>query len=618
MLGLAFATVLVVVVRTLSAPEPADAAKDFFAAVEAGDLEAAAELTNGDPTLVVDQIQANIDGLDDAALQSAVVNAEEDGDTATATVEMRWDVPEFGPFRYQNRRVALIRSEGDWLVNWSATVIHPDLTEAGERLGTTEVFPERAPIVDRDGAELMAQRPVVEVGVVPKDLEDVDAAVSAITDNTEASDKALRAAIEKAKPKSFVPAITLREDEFAAVEDALSAVPGIEFGHRELALAPTREFARALLGSVGPVTAEQLEESSGALDIDDVVGQSGMQAAFEDELAGTPERSVVIRNAAGVPVETLAKVEGKVGEPLETTLELDVQDAAEAALADQEKAALVAIEPATGDILAVANRPTDDAFNRALAGRYPPGSTFKVISTAALLGAGLDPAETVECPASIEAGGRDFVNFEGSAAGDVPFSTDFAQSCNTAFVSLADRLDNDALTNTGEEFGLGRPYDLGVEAFSGDVPKSRDAAEQAAAMIGQGRTLASPLAMAGVAATVTAGTWHQPRLLADDEPKGGEPIEDDTLESLRTLMRSVITSGTGTALAAVVGEPVGKSGTAEYEDGDPPPTHGWFIAARDDIAVAVIVEDVASGGEYAGPIAAAFLNEVDPPPAPDE
>ena len=130
-------------------------------------------------------------------------------------------------------------------------------------------------------------------------------------------------------------------------------------------------------------------------------------------------------------------------------------------------------------------------------------------------------------------------------------------------------------------------------------------------MIGQARILASPLAMAGVAGAVVDGMWRQPRLLDDDPDKEGEAIDADNLETLRTLMRSVITSGTGTALASVAGEPIGKSGTAEYEDGDPPPTHGWFIAAREDVAVAVIVEDMASGGEFAAPIAATFLSAIE-------
>jgi cell division protein FtsI/penicillin-binding protein 2 len=339
------------------------------------------------------------------------------------------------------------------------------------------------------------------------------------------------------------------------------------------------------------------------------VGQAGLEAKFDDQLAGEPERSIVIRDADAEPVETLEKQEGKPGEPLETTLDADVQGAAEDALADVDgAAALVALDPKTGDILAAANRPTDDAINRAFTGQYPPGSTFKVVTTAALLAGGLDPAETVDCPASVNVGGRKFVNFEGSAAGAVPFSTDFAQSCNTAFVSLADELGEDDLTTTGEEFGIGVDPDLPLDAFGGEVPTPNDEVEQAASMIGQARILVSPLVMAGVAATVQSGAWHRPRLVADDPEEAGDPLPTEDADELRTLMRSVITSGTGTALAAVLGEPIGKSGTAEFGTDDPPKTHAWFIAARDDVAVAVLVEEGTSGGEVAAPIAAAFLN----------
>ena len=126
-------------------------------------------------------------------------------------------------------------------------------------------------------------------------------------------------------------------------------------------------------------------------------------------------------------------------------------------------------------------------------------------------------------------------------------------------------------------------------------------------MIGQDRILASPLSMAGVAATVAAGRWHAPRLLARDPRRSGEPLPAAELSTLRGLTRRVVTSGTGTALASVPGAVHGKSGTAEFGGGDPPETHAWFIAYRGDLAVAVLVEHGRSGGAVAAPIAARFL-----------
>jgi cell division protein FtsI/penicillin-binding protein 2 len=608
--ALAFVLILiiVIVVRSLGGPSAQTAIEGYLAALEGSDPELAAVLTSGDPAAVADEIQANIDGLDGATLDAEVTEVSESGSDADAKVRMTWDVPEFGEFSYTNDALTLTQTDDEWLVDWSARAIHPALREEGQRLGTVETFPDRAPILDRDGEELVSLGPVVDVGVLPSDVDDVAATVDAIAAVTEVDPETLTEAIEKADEDSVVPAITLRENDFTPVENELRAVQGIQLAGRETPLTPTRDFARALLGTVGPATAEQVKKSDGELDADDVVGQSGLSAEFDDQLAGEPERSVVVRNEQGEAIETLESHDAKPGEPLETTLSAEVQSAAEDALADVEgAAALVALEPKTGDILAVANRPTDEAANIAFTGQYPPGSTFKVVSTAALLDTGLETTEIVDCPSSIKVGGREFVNFEGSAAGAVPFTTDFAQSCNTAFVSLADELEPTALRDKGEQFGVGVDPGLPLDAFGGDVPPGKDEVEEAASVIGQGRILVSPLVMAGVAATVQSGEWHKPRLVASDPEEAGEPLGPGNASELRTLMRTVVTSGTGTALAAVPGEPIGKSGTAEFGTDDPPKTHAWFIAARDDVAVAVLVEEGSSGGEVAAPIAAAFL-----------
>ena len=127
-------------------------------------------------------------------------------------------------------------------------------------------------------------------------------------------------------------------------------------------------------------------------------------------------------------------------------------------------------------------------------------------------------------------------------------------------------------------------------------------------MIGQDRILASPLAMAGVAATVADGPLARAaRSSPTRRSAQATGCRDGMLGTLRTLMRSVVTSGTGTALAGLPGEVRGKSGTAEYGGGDPPPTHAWFIATRGDLALAVLVEDGESGGRVAAPVARRFF-----------
>ena len=603
---------LILVVLAITGPKADGQLQKFTEALTAGDLEAAGELTDSDPQVVADQLQANIDGLDGAALEATVEDVSVTGTEATGSVRMSWDVPELGRFEYTNTQIGLEKSDGEWLVRWSSRVIHPALREPGERLGTTEEALERAPILDRNGDALVAPTPVVEVGLRPGDADDLDSVVASLADLTDVDEAALLETAEAAGDDTLVPVITLREEEVAEVEAELRALDGVELEGTELPLAPTREFARHVLGTVGPATAEQVEESGGAIDADDIVGQSGLQAALEERLRGEPERSVVIRNEAGDAVETIEKREGEPGEPVSTTLETQVQSAAEDALdeASVKRGALVAVEPGSGAILAAATRPIEGP-ERALAGEYPPGSTFKVVTTAALLEAGLDPDETVDCPATIVVGDREFTNFESSAAGAVPFTIDFAESCNTAFVSLADRLEPADLPRTARLFGLGIEPELPLPASSGNVPRPADETELAEAMIGQGQVVASPLAMAGVAATVQAGASYSPRLLTEEEPEARDPLPEETAEELRTLMRGVVTSGTGTALATTTGEPIGKSGTAEFGTAEPPRTHAWFIAAREGIAVAVLVEGGSSGGEVAAPIAASFLAGVD-------
>ncbi len=166
---------------------------------------------------------------------------------------------------------------------------------------------------------------------------------------TEVDPETLTEAIEQRGEDAVVPAITLREEDFTPSRRSSepSRASSSQAGRRR-SPQPATSRGRCSARS-GPATAEQVKKSDGELDADDVVGQSGLSAAFDEQLAGEPERSVVIRNAEGEAVETLETVEGEPGEPLETTLSAEVQTAAEEALADVEgAAALVALDPKHG------------------------------------------------------------------------------------------------------------------------------------------------------------------------------------------------------------------------------------------------------------------------------
>ena len=610
----AVAAVVILFVRGAAPPEPSEALDPFVAAWSRGDDRGAAALTS-DPAAAGAALAANRRGLDGARVRASTQDVAKSGDTARATVRLSWNVPGIGAWSYRTR-IALERRDGHWKVVWAPTVVHPRLT-AGRRLGTVRDADARAPILDRQGQPLVTARQVVRIGLDRATVKDVDASAAALAGVLHVDGDALASAAKRAGPQQFVEAVTLRASDYpSTLAQQVEAIQGAQAVPSTQQLAPSKAFARALLGTVGPATAEQIQRSKGKVGVGDDVGQFGLEARYQDQLAGTPTRRIVIRSRTGAPVATLLSRPGRKGRELRTTLDRPVQAAAEAALGPtKQKSALVAVQPSTGDVLAVANRPTDAAYDRAIDGRYAPGSTFKVVTTAALLRAGVKTTDTVDCPKTITVEGKVFKNFEGAAAGAVPFARDFAQSCNTAFVSLAKRLEPDALTRTARDFGLGR-------TIASQVPAGRDAVERAATMIGQDRIVASPLAMAGVAATVADGRWRTPRLVATDKHETGPALDQGELSTLRALMRSVVTSGTGTALSSVPGEVAGKSGTAEYGGGDPPPTHAWFIAFRGDLAIAVLVENGRSGGSVAAPIAARFFqalaavqaNATPPPP----
>jgi len=368
-------------------------------------------------------------------------------------------------------------------------------------------------------------------------------------------------------------------------------------------------FAAHVLGRFDEVTAERLDELGGPYLVGDRVGLSGLEANFERRLAGTPSGEVrTVDVATDEPVRTLFQFTGTPPQPVRTTLDRRTQDAAELALAGvTSPAALVAVDAATGDVRAVVSRPLDQPFNRALAGQYPPASTFKVVTSAALLGAGTRPETPVGCPAEATAGGQAFRNFEGGSLGGTTFRSAFAQSCNTAFVTLASGLADSTLRGAAGSFGFDRSYDLGLPTAGARFPAPRDVAERASQAIGQGRVETSPLHMATVAGAVASGSWRPPRLLLDNLPGPATPLDPQVAATLKDLTAEVVRSGTGTA-AAVAGQQVaGKTGTAEIGGPDPDRTHAWFIGYRGGLAFSVLVEGGGVGGRVAAPLAARFL-----------
>src|SRR5690606_16140244 len=338
-----------------------------------------------------------------------------------------------------------------------------------------------------------------------------------------------------------------------------------------------------LVGFLDKATAKDVKRLGPAYEPGQAIGRGGLQETFEKRLAGTPTTEIKAGDT------TLETIEGEEGESLTTSLDPQVQDAAVTAVKDLDKpASLVAIKPATGEILGVVNN--RGGFNRAIDGRYPPGSTFKAVTAVGLLAEGLKPGDTVNCPKYATVGGLRIRNSERAAYGRVSFLDAFAYSCTTSFAPLAQqRLGADKLLEAAELVGFNTALDIGLPATEASFPKAESDAELAAESFGQARITASPLSMASVAAALADGTWRPPTLVPEAEQKvQPRPLPDGVTEHMRKLMAAVVTKGTAKDAGLPAGTH-GKTGTAEYGTGPKLDSHAWFIGFKDDVAFAVVV-----------------------------
>ncbi len=559
---------------------------------------------------------AQVRSLGAATHDGSVTDEERDGDTATATVRVAWGLTDDVTW---TREVAVTatRDGGGWQVNppdagtWVSPQAPPDQTLAVKR-----TWGARGDLLGRDGSPLMPDGTVYPVRIDPSRASVATVrALAGVVDEPAGPLVAKLKAAKQSGSQAPIPVITYREQDFRQRRARLDALQGVIYPRTTQPLGRTRTFGQPLLGSFGEVTAEVVKDSDGRYRAGDRGGTSGLQRQYDARLAGTPGVSVVTSGG-----RTLYATDPTPGKDVHLTLDPDVQSAAEAALqaTGDVPSALVAVDVPSGDVIASANHP-ELGFDRALTGKYPPGSTFKVASTYALLTGGhVTPSTSVPCPPSVEVDGMTVRNFEGETLGSPTFAEDFHHSCNTAFVGLASKLGDDDLEQAAKALGVGGGWTgaLGVDgAFDGSVPQNTGATDKAAATIGQGRDLASPVALAVMAGSVARGTYVQPALVTTPAPDGvdrsPEPLEDTTTGQLRDLMRGVVTSGTGTALQGTPGGPVsGKTGTAEFGGAAPPETHAWFIGWQGKVAFAVLVEKGRSGGAVAAPVAKDFLSRL--------
>ena len=541
-----------------------NAGVDGFAdALSRADAPAAAALTT-DPASadVLAQLYASL-GKD---VRFEVSGVQRQEDAATFTLAATW---KFGPekateWTYTTQGSAKAEGE-DWKVRWDPATVAPGLDEGPLSFGTLSPQPA-ARVLDRTGADLLTQHIVTLVDIAPgADVNAVAALLNPVAPTI--TGQSLAAELAAGKP---ITAVTLREEDVLPIREQLAALPNVSLRPQTRLLATDRALTSPTLSGLSELWQQRNDAAAGW--------------AVSAETPSGPRR---VGGQDAAPVGDIA-----------STVDIGMQRAAEDALAPlTTPAAIVAIQPSTGNVLAVAqNAPADAQGPIALTGLYPPGSTFKTVTVSAALQAGqVTPDSILGCPGTENIEGRQIPNDDNFELGDVPLHTAFAKSCNTTMGRLAVNLPPDGLTKAAAQLGLGIDYVApGMTTVTGSVPVADTSALRVEEGIGQGKVTASPFGMALVAATLAHGSVPAPTIVqgepgvADSTP---EPLPSGVDEQVRAMMRETVTGGTASQLQDIP-DMLGKTGTAEYIDDTH--AHGWFVGIRGDLALAVFVSDAGS------------------------
>ncbi len=490
------------------------------------------------------------------------------------------------------------------------------------RVQVQSVAPTRGLIYDRNGTLLAENRPVFSVTIVPERVSDMEATLDQLTQLLSISEEDLerfqRRLSEPRRPYQELPLrYDLDEQEIAALAVHRHELPGVEVSAELVRYYPYGEITSHALGYVGRINREELQR------IDPVnyagtnyIGKSGIEYFYEEKLHGRVGYQHVETNARGRTLRVLERENPVPGEDLRLHLDLQLQKLAYQLL-DGRRGAIVAVEPTTGGLLALASVPGFDAnlfvtgigvaayrelstshdkplFNRALRGQYPPGSTIKPMMGIAALDSGVTTRERVVWDPGyfqLQAGGRRYRDWKRGGHGWVDLTDSIAESCDIYFYDAAVRMGIDTMHDYMDRFGFGQDTSLDVSgALSGLLP-SRDwkkavrdepwyPGDSVNMGIGQGFLLATPLQLATATAVVAnRGAWAQPRLLLD--VVGDDPLEavlpepnresvvlknPDDWEFMVNAMAEVMHGRRGTARRAALGAPyrmAGKTGTAQ-------------------------------------------------------
>jgi penicillin-binding protein 2 len=556
--------------------------------------------------------------------------------------------------------IALLLS-GFWKLQIVDSDRYAQLAERN-RVRSIPIIAPRGSMLDREGRVLVDNYPSFSVLLLRDAPSQVEKLLPQIADGLGMSLGEVKEQIDAAKaiPK-FQPIVIKPEaspSDIAFIESHRADVPVLEMLMVHRRRYPRGGFLAHVSGYVGEVSAEEVEASDSKLKPGDIVGKSGLERQYNDTLMGTDGLRRVIVNSVGKEVGRLEQQDAIPGKPIKLTIDYDLQTAAEEALAGK-KGAAVALDPRTGEVLAMASHPAYDPndfaisisrdewnhlnedpdrplLNRAIQAQLAPGSVFKIIMATAMLESKVIPANfTVFCPGYATFYGRTFHCWDKKGHGLVNLHEAIVHSCDVFFYTVGKELGIDRISYYALQLGLGRKTGIDLPSEETGMIPSEEwkervyhqkwyAGETISVAIGQGAVTTTPLQLARtIGGIAMGGVFKQPHLLATNQPvpEVDFPLQENSVEQVTQGMYGVVNEGgTGGALRLTGVELCGKSGSAQVisNEGKRKATdktdlkdNAWFVGyaprRNPEIVVAALIQGGMHGADAAGPVVRAVI-----------
>ena len=559
---------------------------------------------------------------------------------------------------------------GFWKLQIIQSGHYADLAEKN-RVRSIPIIAPRGKILDRKGRVIVDNYPSFSVLLLRDDPARLKKDLTQITEALNITKADLEQQLEAAKDEpKFQPIVVKPEAsdaDIAFVDSHREDLPELELMMVQRRKYPPNDFLAHVIGYVGEVSPEHIEESGERYKPGDIVGKAGLEREYNDILTGTDGMRRVIVNSIGKPVRTLDDTEPIPGKPIQLTIDYDMQ-----AVAEQEMAgkvgALIAYNPHNGEVLAMTSQPSFDPndfavripreewhalndnlgkplLDRAIQAQLAPGSVFKILEAAAMLESGVPPPNfRVFCPGYAVFYGQVRHDWDPKGHGDVGLHKAIVHSCDVFFYNVGERLGIDRISYYAEAFGLGKRTGIDLPSEEPGLVPSSEWVERVyhhkwypgstiSVAIGQGATEVTPIQLVRtISGIAMGGVLYQPHLLKDFSPVKVShfPISQNTVEQVVDGMYGVVNEG-GTGAFALAElkkanlqniEFCGKTGTAQVisakrlqELGGNRKHFGyntWFVGfapkENPEIAVVVLVQDQAlEAGGVAAPLAGRFI-----------